>query len=175
MSSSATSRKSCLPKRPSAFAFEVIGFGSVTVMPASSHAHPWPVVAYAPTLVCSKKSLSALSYSVLDAARHPSQGGCCAPGDAQENANKGNVVAQSQGVRNTETPGSFSACAIWLARKHIVSKRSSLRSRGTTVFPKQRPQRTAHHGLAITAQVFFIHRFFVGLSGFGFHRNFRSQ
>jgi hypothetical protein len=67
-------------------------------MPASSHAHPWPVVVYAPTLVCSKKSLSALSYSVLDAARHPSQGGCCAPGDAQENANKGNVVAQSQGV-----------------------------------------------------------------------------
>src|SRR6476646_5929968 len=29
--------KSCLPKRPSAFAFEVIGFGSVTVIPASSH------------------------------------------------------------------------------------------------------------------------------------------
>ena len=56
------------------------------------------VVAYAPTLVCSKKSLLALSYSVLDAARHPSQGGCCAPSDTQENANKGTVVAQSQGV-----------------------------------------------------------------------------
>jgi hypothetical protein len=33
--------------------------------------------------------LLALSYSVLDAARHPSQGGCCAPNDAQENASKG--------------------------------------------------------------------------------------
>src|SRR4029077_20085144 len=32
--------------------------------------HQRPVVAYAPTLVCSKKSLSALSYSVLDAAQH---------------------------------------------------------------------------------------------------------
>jgi hypothetical protein len=53
-------------------------------------------VAYAPTLVCSKKSLWALSYSVLDAARQPSQGGCCALGEAQENANKGTVVAQSQ-------------------------------------------------------------------------------
>ena len=31
-----------------------------------------PVIAYAPTLVCSKKSLLALLYSVLDAARHPS-------------------------------------------------------------------------------------------------------
>jgi hypothetical protein len=40
----------------------------------------------------------ALSYSVLDAARHPSQGGCCAPGDTQENANNGTVVTQSQGV-----------------------------------------------------------------------------
>jgi hypothetical protein len=27
-----------LPKRPAAFAFEVIGFGSVTVIPASSQA-----------------------------------------------------------------------------------------------------------------------------------------
>jgi hypothetical protein len=34
----------------------------------------------------------------LDAARHPSQGGCCALSDTQENANKGTVVAQSQGV-----------------------------------------------------------------------------
>jgi hypothetical protein len=36
-----------LPKRPSVFEFEVIGFGSVTVMPASSHARissllKWP-------------------------------------------------------------------------------------------------------------------------------------
>ena len=56
-----------------------------------------------------------------------------------------------------------------------VSRRLSLRLRWIVVFPKQRPQRTVHHGLAITAQVFFIHRFLVGLSGFGFHRNFRSQ
>ena len=56
-------------------------------------------MAYAPTLVWSKKSLSALSYSVLDAARHPSQGGSCVLGDAQdESANKVTVVAQSQGV-----------------------------------------------------------------------------
>ena len=51
-----------------------------------------------PTLVCSKKSLLALSYSVLDAARQPSQGGSCAPSDTQENANRGTVVAQSQVV-----------------------------------------------------------------------------
>jgi hypothetical protein len=43
-----------------------------------------------------QKTLFALSYSVLDAARHPSQGGCCAPSDTQENAKKGSVVAQSQ-------------------------------------------------------------------------------
>jgi hypothetical protein len=39
--------KVLLPKRPSVFEFEVIGFGSVTVMPASSHARissllKWP-------------------------------------------------------------------------------------------------------------------------------------
>jgi hypothetical protein len=56
------------------------------------------VVAYAPTLVCSKKSLLALSYSVLDAARHPSQGGCWTLSETQENANRGTVVAQSKGV-----------------------------------------------------------------------------
>ena len=37
----AGSRKSCLPKRPSAFEFEVVGLGSVTVMPALSHARIW--------------------------------------------------------------------------------------------------------------------------------------
>jgi hypothetical protein len=36
--------------------------------------HQWPVIAYAPTPVCNKKSLLALSYSALDAARHPAQG-----------------------------------------------------------------------------------------------------
>ena len=38
----------------------------------------------APTLVCSKKSLLALSYSILDAARQPSQGGCWASSETQE-------------------------------------------------------------------------------------------
>jgi hypothetical protein len=60
--------------------------------------HQWPVVAYVPTLVCSKKSLLALSYSILDAARHPSQGGCSASSERQENANRGTVVAQSHGA-----------------------------------------------------------------------------
>ena len=49
-------------------------------------------------MVCSKKSLLALSYSILDAARQPSQGGCWASSETQENANKGSVAAQSQGV-----------------------------------------------------------------------------
>jgi hypothetical protein len=53
---------------------------------------------YILALDISKKSLLALSYLVLDAARHPSQGGCCALCDTQENANKGTVVTQSQGV-----------------------------------------------------------------------------
>jgi hypothetical protein len=35
--------------------------------------------------------------------RHPSQGGsCCTSSDAQENASKGSVVAQSQGVKPVE-------------------------------------------------------------------------
>jgi hypothetical protein len=33
-----------LPKRPSAFAFEVIGFGNVTVMPAFSHSSISPLL-----------------------------------------------------------------------------------------------------------------------------------
>jgi hypothetical protein len=37
----------------------------------------------------------ALSYSVLDAARHPAQGGSFGPSDIHEHANKGRVVAQS--------------------------------------------------------------------------------
>src|SRR6476661_3596535 len=37
---------------------------------------------------------------VLDLGRRtaPPQGGCCAPGDTQENTNRGTVVAQSHGV-----------------------------------------------------------------------------
>jgi hypothetical protein len=41
----------------------------------------------------------ALSYSVLDASRHPSQGGSCVLCEEQEeSANKDTVVAQSQGA-----------------------------------------------------------------------------
>jgi hypothetical protein len=40
-------------------------------------------------------------------------------------------------------------------------KRLLLGSRQTLVSPEQRPQRTAHHGVAIAAQVLFVHRFFV--------------
>ena len=58
-----------------------------------------PFFAYAPTLVCSKYSLSALSYSIRDAARHPSQGDCGASSAAQENTNKGTMVAPSQGFK----------------------------------------------------------------------------
>ncbi len=39
-----------------------------------------------------------LSRSILDAARHPSQGGCWASSKTQENENRGTEVAQSQGA-----------------------------------------------------------------------------
>src|SRR5262249_23897261 len=43
----------------------------------------------------------------------------------------------------------------------------------TLVSPEQAAQGTAHHRLAVTAQVFFVHCRFVRLSRFRFHRDLR--
>src|SRR5262249_32170955 len=54
-------------------------------------------------------------------------------------------------------------------------ERSLPRACQTLVSPEQAAQGTAHHRLAVAAQVLFVHCRFVRLSRFRFHRDFRPQ
>jgi hypothetical protein len=60
-------------------------------------------------------------------------------------------------------------------RRMARPKRRLVPSRQASVFSEQCSQRAPPHDLAIAAQVFFVHCFFVGLSCFRFHGDLRSQ
>jgi hypothetical protein len=55
------------------------------------------------------------------------------------------------------------------------AKWSLLRSRQTPVCPEEWAQRAAHCRFAVAAEVFFVHRRFVWLPSFRFHRDLRPQ